>query len=92
MSEYSLTEIDEVMRRSESFGLRTPTSRRAGCEAHKSGSVRGAPARAGVPTRRLFRRRRSLSNSKCSHARLTPGLDISAATRSGNFRSTGRVS
>ena len=31
----------------------TPTSRRAGCEAHKSGSVRGAPGRTGVPTRLL---------------------------------------
>jgi len=31
---------------------RTPASRKAGCEAHKSGFVRGAPARAGVPTRR----------------------------------------
>jgi hypothetical protein len=30
----------------------TPTSRGAGCEAHKSGSVRGAPGRPGVPTRR----------------------------------------
>lgn len=31
---------------------RTSASRRAGCEAHKSGSVRGAPGRLGVPTRR----------------------------------------
>ena len=31
---------------------RTPASRRAGCEAHKSGSVRGAPGQLGAPTRR----------------------------------------
>ena len=30
---------------------RTPASQRAGCEAHKSGSVRGAPGRPGAPTR-----------------------------------------
>ena len=30
---------------------RTPSSREAGCGAHKSGFVRGAPAEAGAPTR-----------------------------------------
>jgi group II intron reverse transcriptase/maturase len=30
----------------------TSSTRRAGCEAHKSGSVRGAPGKPGVPTRR----------------------------------------
>jgi hypothetical protein len=30
---------------------RTPASRRTGCEAHKSGFVRGAPGKPGAPTR-----------------------------------------
>ena len=30
---------------------RTSVSRGAGCDAHKSGSVRGVPVRAGAPTR-----------------------------------------
>ena len=40
-------------RRRWSTGLssRTPATRRAGCEIHQSGSVRGAPGQPGVPTR-----------------------------------------
>ena len=35
---------------------RTSASRKAGCEAHKSGFVRGAPGKLGVPTRQDRRR------------------------------------
>jgi hypothetical protein len=35
---------------------RTSASRKAGCEAHKSGFVRGAPGQLGAPTRRDRRR------------------------------------
>jgi hypothetical protein len=67
----------------------TPTSRRAGCGAHKSGSVRGVPVRAGAPTRRPLpsrerqydqkARERPLNASERSlRERATPGLRVRA--------------
>jgi hypothetical protein len=42
---------------------RTSAPRKAGCEAHKSGFVRGAPGKLGVPTRRARARRPKAENA-----------------------------